>query len=453
MEVGMSSRPASRRSSLPPDKRIERRRRILEAGSLDRVLDYLDGEEFLRIEAADRDPSKRLLAIEHLLYLLKLRDEKRKTQQKPNLAFSSDDVVIVPGFFASGLRDVSGTNGSIWIDPKLFESGKSLSVLELRRFDKNELESEVDEEVRIQACGHIPATVEMLSLYLEFWRYSVRVFAFDWRKNLQCAADLLADQIRARISRAFRPLHIIAHSLGAVVARRALQILGTDTARRLVSNLILVGPLSQGSFSPALVLAGDISQIDLLRLYGISPPQDFGRVLQTFTALYQLLPWRLSSSAGLRTDAFFGLKGIDGRRLKFGIEWARSVDSRFFDDRTTILLGDKKTPSEFSVNKGRLVASGKTAKGDGVVTDQQALLDDVRAYRMPEGEHSRLLLYPQVHSAIRAILKNETPDLSPPRHYLNPKQYLSIREYWKRPVPKLRVEAVAPQRSAITTEA
>lgn len=384
-------------ASCPEDLRKKRRRLILEASSLDRMLDYTEGANLLDAEAAEA-PSIRLVWPEHVAYLKQLRDERKDMQERAELIQSSDDVFIIPGFFASGLRDVE--SGVIWLNAKLLDEGDSLLKLSLED-DKQRKGG------KIEAVGAIPATVELLRIYLSFWRYEPKVFTFDWRKSLESAAKSLADRIRARISRPYRPLHLVAHSLGAVVARRALQLLGTDYSRRLVNNLVLLGPLTRGSCSPAQVLAGDPDQIDLLRMYGIKPPEGFGRVLQSFTALYQLLPF--DDEATLRSLRKFN--GVDGHQLRLGMNWAGSVDTQFFDDRTTIILGQKATPNKLKYRKGRLEVAEED-DGDGVVTDSRARLKDVRTYRLINGEHSRLLLYPEVHHAIRAIFKNESPRLT-----------------------------------------
>ena len=68
----------------------------------------------------------------------------------------------------------------------------------------------------------------------------------------------MAGLIRDRANRRFRPLHIIAHSQGTMVARRAVQQVGEDLARQLVNNLVLLGPATAGTFAAAFAIAGSL---------------------------------------------------------------------------------------------------------------------------------------------------------------------------------------------------
>src|SRR5690606_28864733 len=120
---------------------------------------------------------------------------------------------------------------------------------------------------------------------------------FDWRKNMEESARSLAEILRARLGRRDdRPLHLIAHSQGSLVARRALQILGARTARQLVRHLVLLGPASYGTFSAAFALAGNHEMLELFQRFYVAIPDNFTTTLQTFTGLYQLLPWKQEDS-------------------------------------------------------------------------------------------------------------------------------------------------------------
>ena len=329
---------------LPPLDRNERHRRIAEAGSLQALLDQANGRAVLEAEANDPDlnADERLITPDQLDYLLAVRSERRRAAARPGLFISTHDVIIVPGFMGSSLRDVRGGNGLIWIDPGLLLDGGELAALKLAAFQgKNADGSDRDErpDVLIEASGAVPAIYDLLAADLNLRLYDVSVFAFDWRKDIERSALLLADRIRGRLGRRARPLHLIAHSQGTIVARRAIQLLGADQARRLVNSLVLLGPASFGTFSAALALAGSHESIAAVRKFGVKLPQNLNQVFQSFTGLYQLLPWdpalfRAAKSPfdpNAMAGTSFWQTGVDRDRLKYGFGWGSRVDATFFN--------------------------------------------------------------------------------------------------------------------------
>jgi len=402
--------------------REERHARILQAGSLPQLLDEPQGVDVLRAEAAD-DPDHRLIDPRQLDYLLALRAEARRADIRPQLFGNVADVIIVPGFLGSSLTDSTGPHGLIWIDPTLVlgssEQLQALQLQQLGRFTAAQLpspERDLQPGVTIHASGALPAQYDLLAWDLEFRRFATSIFAFDWRKDLERAAMSLADQIRARDGQRARPLHIIAHSQGSLVARRALQLLGATLARRLVNNLVLLGPASYGSFSAAFAFTGNNSAIELMQRFGVEV--DFKVVLQSFTGLYQLLPWNKDNfENGFDPDILAEHKnwtlGIDRDRLQYGFKWGQRLNTEFFNDRTSIILGDVPMKGAVEFQQGRIVEIGNDVSGDGTVTDANARLKGVRTYRMPAGKHAMLPMYPAVIAAVRTILRGETPALSP----------------------------------------
>ncbi len=342
----------------------ERRERIVRAGSLQAILKEPDGLELLEAEAADQDESRKLITPGQLAYLVAVYRELGRPGARLGLFFSTDDVILVPGFLGSSLTDETGGNGLIWIDPGLVlpGGGAQLSDLRLAPSAKDQPDHDAVPGVQIEARGTIPAIYDVMCADLEVRRYSVQVFPFDWRKDVGPSADLLADLIRGRLGRKPRPLHIIAHSQGTLVARRAIQNLGDDQAHRLVNNLVLLGPATFGTFSAAFAISGNASTLETIRRLGVQLPADFPVVLQSFTGLYQLLPWDKS----LYVDGFDPEKagdwkaGVDAKRLASGFGWAERIDTSFFDERTSIILGDVPT-----VGKVKFVRRQARGRRDG----------------------------------------------------------------------------------------
>ena len=370
------------------------------------------------LEAEANDPAlddfTRLIHRDQLDLLLAIRAQQRRSGTRLGLFFSTDDVIIIPGFMGSSLRDVQGPNGLIWIDPTLVTNGDQLNALKLSGFNRGQPDRDASPGVQVVARGAIPVIYDLMAADLEVRRYSVEIHAYDWRKDIDRSATLLADRIRARLGGKPRPLHLIAHSQGTLVARRAIQLLGEVQARRLVTHLVLVGPASFGTLSAALALAGTHESLETARNFGVKIPTGFDAVLRSFTGLYQLLPWNPALfSNGFKPEsmssATFWKAGTDKDRLGYGFGWGKLVDSAFFNDRTTIILGDKPTVGSAAYVDGKLVPDGVPVPGDGTVPDTLAMLPGVRTYRVVDAEHMMLPMNLSVLAAVRAILKDDSP--------------------------------------------
>ena len=390
----------------------------------------------MKAEAASTDPD-RLVPPD----LIRVAEEARAVQAgKPPLGmfFSTDDVILVPGFMGSELTDVGGPDGLIWIDPFLVAGTGKLLDLALAPYPTrpDEVETDLNPAVTIRPNGEIPVIYSGLKYDLEVRRYSVEVFGFDWRRNIEESAANLAGLIRDRADRRFRPLHLIAHSQGTIVARRALQLVGANLARGLVNNLVLLGPATAGTFSAAFAIAGNPGLLESVRRFHISPPEGFDRVLQSMSGLYQLLPWRSGSVTGAMPDkalkwvhdhreAFgspaFWESGVDTDRLaRLGpapaagqLPWGQTVDASFFNDRTTLILGNQPTVGGVKFEGGVLVADADfTTEGDGTVPDSLALISGVsRVYKAKGAEHMMLPATLSVMAAVRDVLAGRVPQL------------------------------------------
>ena len=125
---------------------------------------------------------------------------------------STDAVVIVPGFLASALGDTAaGGFGLIWADP-LLPIRDELGALQLAPYDGRE--RDLYPKVRIGALSALPYLYDILRLALEVRRYTVEMFAVDWRKDMELSAGMLAARLRALAGQSWRPIHLVAHSQG-----------------------------------------------------------------------------------------------------------------------------------------------------------------------------------------------------------------------------------------------
>lgn len=389
--------------------------------------------EDMQAEARSGDPD-RLVNQDMLRVVESARASRQEGQMPLGLFFSTDDVIILPGILGSELIDVRGRDGVIWIDPKLVAGAvlgtAKLNHLKLAPYKRGAPDADAVDGLSIQPNGAIPVIYGALKYDLEVRRYSVQIFGYDWRKHLDQSAAILAGIIRDRATRRFRPLHIIGHSLGTVVARRALQLVGADLGRKLVNNLVLIGPATAGSLSAAFALAGNNSLVESVRRFGIKTPDGFNATMQSMTGLYQLLPWRtepvdraatidpaiawLKANLDKLKAADFWKAGIEKDRLDDFLGWSRTVDAGFLNDRTTLILGDRPTVGGVMYNKdGALVEDPAfTTSGDGTVPDSMARVEGVtRIFRAKGAEHMMLPATLSVLAAVRDVLAGRPPQV------------------------------------------
>jgi hypothetical protein len=235
-----------------PEISEDRRRRLLvetQGRRLDEAYLHREIRRDLHEESADPDPDS-LVTSEMVEQLNEYMGELEGAGVSPgvltpepsaaNRAFFSTDAVVVPGFLGSSLSDTQpGGLGLIWVDPLLFRSNE-IGALRLGPFDGREADASPD--VRIVATGAIPIFYDLLRLALEARRYTTAVFAVDWRRDLELAAQGLRDRLAELGSGASpRPVHVVAHSQGAMVARRALQLLGEAEAKQVRRSLLTQG--------------------------------------------------------------------------------------------------------------------------------------------------------------------------------------------------------------------
>lgn len=338
-------------------------------------------------------------------------------------AAGGSPVLVVPGFLGSALTDTTGGNGLIWIDPSLVVDGQQLSALELAAWNSSSAERDNLSGVTISALSEVPVAYDLLMWRLYFGGYDAKVYPYDWRKNIDESAEGLVLQIRARsLAAGNKKVHVIAHSQGSLVARRALHLLGKTEVDRLVETLVLLGPATFGTFTAAMAISGSHQQLELFQNWAINAPANVAQIFQSMSGLYQLLPWNPTDSSGqplipavdvpVESTAFWQ-SGVDSARLRDLWGWAgKNIDTSFFNSRTRIILGqDNSTTASAQFQNGKLVET-KSAAGDGVVLDERAKLPGVRTFKAAGAKHGWMAAAFNVTGAVLKILGGNDPDLN-----------------------------------------
>lgn len=370
----------------------------------------IEQEEFRALLKADLATGKPLFPKDAQDAFEEARQLRRAKRAQPTASafFSNKSALIVPGFMGSQLYD-DGPNGLIWVDPKIYITPSQLSALRLKPYADGVPDSDSTAGVAVHEDGALPIIYAGLKYYLETGRCEVRTSAFDWRKNIEESATALVAVIQGFANEhPGRPFFLIAHSQGSLVVRRAIQLLGQDAARRIINRLILLGPASYGTFSAAFAIAGSHEMIEELSHYGLRWPQDLNDVLQSMTGLYQMIPWKpgtISMNPDDMSAAGFWKSGVDTQRLGKFFRWANSIDTNFFNDRISIVLGDRPTVGATGWVAGKLVQIGESVAGDGTVPDLCAMLEGVTDLaRAPGASHMTLPLNRQVMQMVWRII-------------------------------------------------
>jgi pimeloyl-ACP methyl ester carboxylesterase len=307
-------------------------------------------------------------------------------------------VLIVPGMMGSRLCEVPGRGSAIrparakplWVDPLRIAAGH------LRRLSLPGTRSHP-----IRPAGALLPAYAKLKLMLSIEGFDPRYFAYDWRLGIDKIGQALASKIRA----GGKPVSLIAHSMGGLVARIAAKQL----PKRLIKRLVLLGTPNQGAFAPVLALRGTypfvlrLSRLDLEH----SPEDLAAGVFCTFPGLYQLLP---AAPIAAQIDLL-----DPGSWPDSGPKPDPELLGRVAEARARMASPDARMAHIVGVNRETVVSVqrttagfeyGSSLNGDGTVPVSLAMLPALETYFADEG-HGELANNPSVIAAIMALLRGE----------------------------------------------
>ncbi len=251
--------------------------------------------------------------------------------------------------------------------------------------------------------------------------WNAQLVPYDWRLDIDDLADDLAAAIRPFEG---EPVHIVAHSMGGLVARAMIRqhpdlwasMRVTVDGNQSGGRLVMLGTPNRGSFAPVLAFTGRDSKVRALAF--LDPrlsKRDIVEVLATFPGLYQMLP---STKAGLR--------GVE--ELYVGETWPEPVVHQQLLDRARGFheamdgVGDPermvyiagfghRTVDGIERRRGRL-RWHVTRAGDGTVPHALGTLDAATTF-WSSAKHGSLPKDRQVLSAIDELLETGTTTLLP----------------------------------------
>jgi pimeloyl-ACP methyl ester carboxylesterase len=298
-------------------------------------------------------------------------------------------VLILPGIMGSKLggpmhpadsKHRRRTSQVLWIDPLQIAAGR-LTALTLPSAHP------------IKAMGVLLFSYAKLMLQLRIAGCDARFHAYDWRLGL----GELGAKLAARVAADGRPVTVVAHSMGGLVARAAAKIL----PKRLLRRVIMLGTPNQGSFAPVQALRGTYPFVRRMStLDHRHSPEDLAQnVFCTFPGLYQMLPW---------PRRFKGIDLYDARSWPpDGPKPSAKLLSEVAAARSCLAAVDSRMVHIVGVNQETVVGLRRAAagfeyamdrNGDGTVPLSLARLPKLKCYFVDEA-HADLANNPRVIQA------------------------------------------------------
>jgi pimeloyl-ACP methyl ester carboxylesterase len=277
-------------------------------------------------------------------------------------------VLILPGIMGSKIGDAPGRRASpkvLWIDPLQIAAGR-LTALSL------------PSGKGLCAVGVLLFSYAKLKLQLAIDGREAHFHAYDWRLGL----DELGAQLAARIAADGRPVILVAHSMGGLVARMAARML----PKRWVRRLIMLGTPNEGSFASVQTLRGTYPFVRRMSRLDHKHSADYlaAKVFNTFPGLYHMLPSRR-------------LEGID---LFDPLDWpadgpapSAQILGRVAAVRAALAPPDSRMVHIVGVNQETVVGMRRTAagfeyamtnNGDGTVPLALATLPKLKCFFVEE---------------------------------------------------------------------
>ncbi len=184
-----------------------------------------------------------------------------------------------------------------------------------------------------------------MKLVLRLHGFDADFYDYDWRQSIDSLGQRLADRLKQEPA---SEIHLVAHSMGGLVARAALKRDGKKVAR-----LIMLGTPNYGSFAPVQVLRASYDVVQ--KIAGLdfrhNAEQLCDTVFNTFPGLYDMLP--KSSSLNLFKRSAWPSNGP--QPLDKLLQSASDIQSKLaaYDDRFFLVAGiNQDTVTDIALSQG-----------------------------------------------------------------------------------------------------
>jgi hypothetical protein len=254
---------------------------------------------------------------------------------------------------------------------------------------------------KLLALGAMLLNTLKLKLSLQIAGFDTRLHAYDWRRSVGALAGDLNARIAAEAGR--RPIMLVGHSMGGVVARVAY---GRQGVRR-ITRVVQLGAPNHGSYAPVLALRGVYPTVrKLAALDRRHSAEDFARIVfRTLPSLHELLPDpRLTGGTSLFEPAQWPHDAL--RPDPALLQAAAAEQSRWprVDEHCLHIVGVRQDTVTAATLQGAEFEFTLTAGGDGTVPLTLAAQPDDRAWFVGE-KHGGLPNNGRVIAAVVDLLR------------------------------------------------
>ena len=360
--------------------------------------------------AAEFDPDER-----EVLRRLATRSRLLRKRSEP-----LGNVVFLHGITGSDLSVAQG-NGplkSTWVDvPRLIFG--HLNDLRLASDGKRE----ADATMRVEAVGVNRRFYARAVLALRA-QWNVEPFAYDWRKDIDEASDALAALIRDRFNG--EPVHLVAHSMGGLVARNMIRrhkdlwVSMRHPELTRGGRLVMLGTPNYGSYAIAQVLTGTDALLARLERFDLRHNlREILEITNSFLGTYLLLPAPAKlpmSLTRLYEAATWGSNpGVPQGHLDRALEFYNQLDTPdTVDPARMIYIAGTNQPT---IKTLKVAAPGEfeyefTNDGDGRVPHELGILSGVPTKYVDE-VHGDLARNEAILLALDEILQRGKTDQLP----------------------------------------
>lgn len=314
---------------------------------------------------------------------------------------------LLPGIMGSHIQ--IGSN-RIWFDPTSLIAG-DMALIGVGAAD-------------VSPDGWMDITYASLSRHLSK-THEVRPFAYDWRLSIQESAAGFGrklDKAMQDAEKRGQPLHIVAHSMGGLVARLAMKGRWNRFKSLPGSRLLQLGTPNRGSHSIAAVLLGRDDFVQMIERWfdWKHDMREFLGIVRDFPGLLELLPWpEADGRAADGVDYFDPLTWQDwfcrdpeagkgkgwqppqAGALNAARNAVKALAATELDTEATLYVaGSGETPVAIRLENGR-IEIGWTCDGDGRVPWKTGIPPGVRTW-YAKAAHGDL---PKLESAFKAYVE------------------------------------------------
>lgn len=320
------------------------------------------------------------------------------------------NIIFIPGIMGSELTVTDKDDDDVvWISFwRLIKGG--IKKLQLAADGAQE----ADSTLRVQPSGLDKDSYAETILWLKAY-WNVEPFAYDWRKDLDRAAEGLKDLVQTKFKD--QPVHLVAHSMGGLLSRNFIRLYPkvwkamSEPKKVQGGRLVMLGTPNYGSYAIAQAMVAKDKLVKWLAAADLRHDvEEVLDVLNGFVGSYQLLPSPAKLPVlekQLYDSGCWGRYPIVTAHLDRARKFHTDLDVATTTDpeRMTYIAGcNRETLNGVTIEGPGMFEFDVTLKGDGRVTHSLGLLPGVPTYYVDE-IHGDLQKNEQVLEAIDEILR------------------------------------------------